>query len=386
MIEQTLVRATILISALVFIGLCFTYLFAGHKIKGLMLSAFGILISTIGYLSVFLLRVGPGQVYLSNIILVLGTMLFYLSTYKGIDQKVNLVEATIFFGIYAITLAIFVFVFEEINVRQTLVSVAIIYIASRIITVLYDQITASGKKYLYAYVALSCVLILLQTVRLFLIALDINNQIVGTTGITANIYILIFTGLTFVTLAFALLVATSVYIRRQLSMERKLLEEWSNTDYLTKLPNRRRLFDYIQERIDMGEKFAVVMTDIDGFKAINDTFGHPVGDAVLIAYATIINARKGHHNFVARFGGDEFVFVLSDYESKEDVLNHIETSFHLSNIIVHDKKYDFTIKSSAGVALFLEDGIEPSELIKKADHALYLVKTSNRKQVGFFEN
>ena len=385
MIEQVLVQATLLISVLIFVGLSFTHLYAGHKIKGLMLAALGILISAVGYVTIFLLPNVPIYIFLSNVLLVLGTMLFYLSTFYVIEEKPNYLESVAIFLIYILMLAIFVFIVKEITVRQTIVSVAIIYVSARVVGLLYNRIQARHRNYLYSYLVLSIVLIVLQTIRLFLIALGINNDIIEPAGLTANIYILIFTGLIFVVLAFVLVIATSVYTKKQLLIERKLLEEWSNTDYLTKLPNRRRLFEHLDELLESSVKFAVVITDINGFKAINDTFGHPVGDAVLIAYAEKISAKKGPDNFVARFGGDEFVIVFSDYNSEEEITSKIATSFHLSNLIVSDKKYDFAIKSSAGVALFPEDGVEPGELINKADHALYEVKMNHQNHVGFYK-
>ena len=96
-----------------------------------------------------------------------------------------------------------------------------------------------------------------------------------------------------------------------------MLEEWATIDYLTKSPNRRKLYQHIETLITKNVPFAIVITDIDGFKQINDQYGHPVGDAVLVEYSRRIEAKLAGDNFMARFGGDEFVFVYPNLKDEK---------------------------------------------------------------------
>ncbi len=386
MIEDILIQATLLLSVFIFTGLSFTHLYAGHKIKGIMFAAAGIFASTIGYVITFLLPTAPIYFFLANVFLVVGALLFYLSTNKLIGVQANIKETVIVFIIYTFLLAFFIFIIEMLDIRQALVSVTVIYIFSRIIYLLLRRMRTGKSNYLLSYLVLSLVLVIIQVVRLILIALNLNNTIIGNNNMSANLYLLIFTGLTFLGIAFILVITTSIYTRRDLLIERNLLNEWSVTDYLTKLPNRRYLFSHLNALMAKDEPFAVVMIDIDGFKIINDTYGHAVGDAVLIDYAKKLYTKIGHDHFVARLGGDEFVIVFTNIIEKETITNHVFTSSHLTNLFVNDKTYDFTIKNSAGVALFPDHSRDPSELISKADHALYSAKTSDANRIKFYHD
>ena len=384
--ELFVVRLTLISSVVIVTGLVFTHFFAGHKIKGLFFAALGLSCSTIGYGISTLVAPEPTLTYLSNIFIMAGVILFYISTQRLVERKVLVLEIIIFAVLVLSLLAIFQFALPLVMIRQIMVSLALIYISLRQVYLLYRHVKIHHGTYLFTYLILSFVTIVLHVVRLFFIGLGINNELAPNLTITYNIAILIVNGVIFDALALFLVVSSSLKMRNQLSKERLLLEEWSTTDYLTRMPNRRKLYDYINTLIKKSDPFAVVITDLDGFKYINDQYGHPVGDAVLKGYADEISSHKSSELFVARFGGDEFVYVIPNYTDESSLVEKIIISVNLHNLEVDNKKFNFELRSSAGIALYPFDGTTISELLKKADHALYLVKTTNRNSVGFYKD
>lgn len=384
--ELFVVRLTLISSVVIVTGLIFTHFFAGHKIKGLFFAALGLTCSTIGYGISTLIPPQPGIIYLSNMFIMAGVTLFYVSTQRILERKVFFPELVIFVVLVLSLLAVFQFAFPLVMIRQITVSLALIYVSLRQVFLLYRYVKIHVGTYLFTYLILSCVTILLQTIRLFFIGFGINNLLVPNLVITYNSLILITNAVIFGGLALFLVVSSSLKMRNQLLEERQLLEEWSTTDYLTRMPNRRKLYDFINSLIQKNTPFAVVITDLDGFKYINDQYGHPVGDAVLKGYADEVSSHKPSELFVARFGGDEFVYVIPNYTDESSLIEKIIISVNLHNLVVDNKKFNFELRSSAGVALYPFDGTTISELLKKADHALYLVKTTNRNSVGFYKD
>lgn len=379
-------QLTLILSAFIVIGLLFTYLYAGHKIKGLLYAAIGLTCSSAGYSIVTLLTPASWLLYVSNILFLSGILLFYISTQRLVERRPNWLEVIIIALVFLGSLAIFHFAFVNVMVRQIIVSVAVMYMAVRQIYLLYRYIKIHPGSYLISYYVIAIVILCLQVVRLGFILFGINNNLVPTLGITLNSLILMTTAVIFVVLSLILIVTSSILTRNDLAKERRLLEEWSTTDYLTKAANRRKLYHHLETLIKQATPFAVVITDLDGFKLINDQYGHPVGDAVLFAYAKKIEEKKSPKAFLARFGGDEFVTVVTDYSSEDDIVANVITAIKLTNVMADHKQYDFDIRSSAGVALYPSDGVTINELLKKADHALYIIKTTRRNTVGFYRH
>jgi len=376
---------TVIISAIILIGLIFTHFFAGHKVKGLLLAAFGLFCSSLGYVIGVLFPLVSDLLFVANILFIVGLLFFYLSTQRLLRRNINVIEALIISVTFTILLAVFQYVFPILTLRQIIVSVVIIYISLRQVYLLVPRLKIQPGPYLYAYLILTSVVIILQTLRLFLIAFGVNNNIIPNSTLTANNLILIVNAAVFVLLALVIIVTTSILTRNQLIREHQMLEDWATTDYLTRLPNRRKLYQYVETLISQNIAFAVVICDIDGFKSINDQYGHLVGDAVLMEYTRRLNVIKDANTFMARFGGDEFVFIFSEFEDEGALTRKIITSLKLQNIKVDNKEYNFEIKSSAGVALYPRDGKMIGELLRKADHALYKIKVTNRNTVGFFK-
>jgi len=168
-----------------------------------------------------------------------------------------------------------------------------------------------------------------------------------------------------------------------------LMKENSLTDQMTGLYNRR----YLEEILDkiaastIREKslLGILMVDIDYFKKVNDTYGHDAGDAVLKELAkTMINSVR-ESDFVVRFGGEEFIIVLQNVKTEEEILKVAETireTFANTKISVNGKTLTKTI--SIGVSVFPTHTNKIWEAIKCSDLALYEAKNSGRNKVDMF--
>jgi len=166
----------------------------------------------------------------------------------------------------------------------------------------------------------------------------------------------------------------------------QIVTNHANRDYLTGLYNRRYFFDtmreYMDEVAETSEKFAVAMIDIDHFKKVNDTYGHDVGDKVIVALSEILRTSTSQRDIVSRFGGEEFCLVLKNINrySAVDILERIrgeveKFSFHINK----DDVLKFTISIGATIH---EDG-EIEDSIGEADMMLYNAKNGGRNQVVF---
>ena len=163
------------------------------------------------------------------------------------------------------------------------------------------------------------------------------------------------------------------------------METRATTDGLTGLTNHRAF----QERLAQlhalaertGQKYSVILTDIDHFKSINDTYGHPVGDQVLKRVASIFTGRARKVDTVARYGGEEFVLVLPDTDGQgaEHFANKLREE--IGEQVMTSEHGTFKITISMGVAEFPLDGKERLGLIEKADQALYYCKEHGRNCV-----
>ena len=151
------------------------------------------------------------------------------------------------------------------------------------------------------------------------------------------------------------------------------------TDPLTSLPNRRafdtRLADEVRRSSRYGHVFMVLMVDLDGFKRINDSYGHMVGDAALRTIAHCLRSSVRDTDFMARIGGDEFVLILPETKTggEELVSQKLRAASESCQLTLPDGQTDhFTL--SIGAASFPQDASEPAELLLKADQALYAEK------------
>ncbi len=172
----------------------------------------------------------------------------------------------------------------------------------------------------------------------------------------------------------------------KLEQDYLLLETVSITDKLTQLNNRGRTDSYLPQALadanTNSQQLAVILLDIDHFKQINDNYGHLIGDQVLKTFAAILKSTAREHDFIARWGGEEFIIIIAntDKTNAEHHANHIRSS-----IEQHKFPEVGQLTASLGVALSnANDGV--SSIVKRADDCLYQAKKQGRNQVIVAEN
>jgi diguanylate cyclase (GGDEF)-like protein len=167
------------------------------------------------------------------------------------------------------------------------------------------------------------------------------------------------------------------------------LYEQAHIDPLTRLPNRQQFSEKLNLRLarstDPAEAGALLYIDLDHFKHINDVVGHTVGDEVLCAVASRLNASLDTGDMVARLGGDEFAAILQKAgdgvaarQAAQRVLEGLRAPLLLGG-------HEYRIEASIGITLFPADGGTIEELLKNSDIAMYRAKESGRGQAVFFE-
>jgi diguanylate cyclase (GGDEF)-like protein len=155
-------------------------------------------------------------------------------------------------------------------------------------------------------------------------------------------------------------------------------------DALTGLPNRMLFRDKMEQALQRGERLAVMFLDLDRFKGVNDSLGHPVGDALLCAVTERLQRVVRGVDTVARLGGDEFAIVQSQArpsDASELAAKVIETLLEPFEVNGHQ----VIIGTSIGIAMAPADGSEPDQLLRNADMALYRAKANGRGNYHFFQ-
>jgi len=160
-------------------------------------------------------------------------------------------------------------------------------------------------------------------------------------------------------------------------------------DPLTQLPNRRLLQERLKHSIDVerrdGKRLALLMLDLDRFKAVNDSLGHLAGDELLQQVAVRISTRLRDVDMVARLGGDEFVVLLEDIAHAEDAARvAAEIIFVLGKPFQLTQSSDVQIGASIGISLYPEHGASYEMLMDHADAALYQAKDQGRGCYAYF--
>lgn len=160
-------------------------------------------------------------------------------------------------------------------------------------------------------------------------------------------------------------------------------------DALTQLPNRILLGDRLSGAINMGERhlsqFAVLFIDLDGFKKVNDTQGHNIGDLLLKEVAIRLCSQKRKTDTVARWGGDEFVILLESIAHNDDVIEVAKDIIQLLSTPFKIEGHVLLVSPSIGISLYPKDGHHANELLEKADAAMYQVKRTGRNNFCFYD-
>jgi len=175
---------------------------------------------------------------------------------------------------------------------------------------------------------------------------------------------------------------------KELLLLNQQLEEYAIKDPLTKLYNRRMMLNKFDEEISRSKRnndvFSVVLLDIDKFKEVNDNYGHNFGDEVLKIFSDLLMNSKRLEDFVARWGGEEFLIILphTDAKGAYTVASRIKNKVNDYEYLYNDISLHIT--ATFGIAEFCyEDTVE--KIIKKADFALYYGKENGRNQIFIYD-
>ncbi|WP_263597049.1 sensor domain-containing diguanylate cyclase [Metabacillus idriensis] len=173
-------------------------------------------------------------------------------------------------------------------------------------------------------------------------------------------------------------------ISEQKALEEKM-EHLAAHDFLTKLPNRMMADRTLHAFIEQAKVFTLMYLDLDRFKEVNDTFGHLVGDKLLIEVANRFKACISEDDFLARMSEDEFLILLANKNSEKsatvakEILRSIKEPFLID-------EYELSISTSIGMASYFQDGKDARTLLKNSDIALYLAKEHGKNTYQIFSH
>lgn len=181
------------------------------------------------------------------------------------------------------------------------------------------------------------------------------------------------------------IVILMVFIIIMLYMTNIRRKKMIRTDFLTQMPNRKKIMEDINLAISQSAPFGVIMLDVDHFKDVNDTYGHKVGDEVIVGVADRLKKLAGKDLTFARLGGDEFcgLFTSPSTETGEkickDIINSAKKKFKTS-------AGDLKLTVSIGCAMFPVDTKDNQNVVECADKALYVTKENGRNGYSMFGN
>ncbi len=160
-------------------------------------------------------------------------------------------------------------------------------------------------------------------------------------------------------------------------------------DALTDLPNRTLFLDRLENEIRKSKRnnklLGVLFFDLNKFKNINDDYGHAFGDAYLVEFSRRVSGALRDSDTCARIGGDEFVAILADLQSQDELETIIDKIHDSITEVFSYEEHQLPIKASIGASLYPDDGIDADVLILKADNAMYKSKKNNKKYSRYME-
>ncbi len=175
----------------------------------------------------------------------------------------------------------------------------------------------------------------------------------------------------------------------QFKVHQAELDHMAHYDHLTGTPNRRLLSDRLDQAIlhagRTGKSLAVSFLDLDGFKAINDQYGHVAGDQLLIGVSENLKHVLRGDDTLARLGGDEFVLLLADIESPEECSQVLERVLQAAALPVVVDSQRFSVSASIGVSLYPQDHSDADTLLRHADQAMYIAKEAGKNRYHLFD-
>lgn len=186
----------------------------------------------------------------------------------------------------------------------------------------------------------------------------------------------------------ARLEARTAALAHSLTLANQELTQLALHDTLTGLPNRTLLSDRIEQAIgkvaEQGGCFALMFIDLDGFKPVNDAFGHHVGDLLLKAVAARLRGHLHSQDTLARIGGDEFV-LLVELQEPEDAMDVAVKQVNLVSRTFRVAEHELQLTASLGIVLYPGNGQDQLELLRNADAAMYHAKSAGKNGYSFFD-
>ncbi|MFG0926661.1 putative bifunctional diguanylate cyclase/phosphodiesterase [Pseudomonas sp. CJQ_8] len=186
----------------------------------------------------------------------------------------------------------------------------------------------------------------------------------------------------------ARLEARTAELARSLTLANQELTQLALHDTLTGLPNRTLLADRIEQAIakvaEQGGCFALMFIDLDGFKPVNDAFGHHIGDLLLKAVAARLRGHLHSQDTLARIGGDEFV-LLVELQEPNDAMDVAVKQVNLVSRPFRVAEHDLQLSASLGIVLYPGNGQDQHELLRNADAAMYHAKSAGKNGYSFFD-
>jgi diguanylate cyclase (GGDEF)-like protein len=182
---------------------------------------------------------------------------------------------------------------------------------------------------------------------------------------------------------------TQTHLLMQKEEQHKTLQRMAHYDVLTNLPNRGLLADRLNQAMMQSQRrkqpLAVAFMDLDGFKTINDSYGHTVGDELLIVLSKRMKEALREGDTLARIGGDEFIAVMVDLEKIEDSEPLLERLLKAASSPVILNNISMQVSASIGVTLYPQDGEDADRLMRHADQAMYVAKQAGKNRYHLFD-
>jgi diguanylate cyclase (GGDEF)-like protein len=185
--------------------------------------------------------------------------------------------------------------------------------------------------------------------------------------------------------------AKKIAVRKQTEVEAVIAqaEEVSSIDALTFLPNRRQIIRALQDEVLRAQRYngllSISMVDLDHFKRINDTYGHPAGDHVLREVALLLRNSIRHPDMVGRYGGEEFLILLPNSSHEGASIQAGRLCEQIRHSVIQADEHEINVTLSIGIAQF-QNGLDTWQtLLNRADTAMYKVKTAGRDSWAVLE-
>jgi len=179
----------------------------------------------------------------------------------------------------------------------------------------------------------------------------------------------------------------------ELKRAKELAQYQSEHDFLTDLPNRKALMNKLKEELARAKRHhylnAFIFLDLDGFKQVNDTYGHKIGDELLIEVTHRLRRSVREEDFISRLSGDEFAIILSNFslqqeKTKSDISSIAQKIINTLDETMKIDGHHITIGASLGIRLFPEDAPDGSAIVRDADNAMYEAKKKGKGQFVFY--